>query len=459
MSKAGVTVPYLSVLTRDKDAVITSQATAGELWGRGAKIDMAAVNRPNLDSTPPVQLLIDLPPYQWNHERWYWNESRLATEYRNRQHAHGRFLGTPLPTLVEGEHLWRAFIRPSEEDWLLDHKIQGTIVYPAVGYMAMAIEAARQMASTTGQNGGSGDFSFRKVRAFHLREVEFLAATAPGENQVIETTICVRPAPGSSGDSPDWHSFTISTCTNGKTITKACTGLLKVDFEPDAESGEAHELAEAERHIQARLLRAKAECRQQENPESFYKELARIGLEFGPAFRNMSAIWMGKSQSYCIVDVVNPSSKCDSEQRPFIIHPATFDSILQTITAALAVRSRTPVPTAIAELVISLNTPYKVGQRLQVFSSAVPRGNYEILCEIDALDESSNKPVVLMRGFKATQLPPSDVFGALEKAHNICGRIEWRPSLELLLSRPEDLRNVILNHMDGGGEAVNEVSE
>ncbi|KAI6355517.1 hypothetical protein MCOR25_008163 [Pyricularia grisea] len=453
MSKAGVTVPYLSVLSRGKDAAVTSMATAGELWARGENINIAAVNQPNLDSIPPVQL-IDLPPYQWNHERSYWNESRMATEYRNRQHSFGRFLGAPFPTLVEGEHVWRALIRPSDEDWLLDHKVQGTIVYPAVGYIAMTLEAARRMVTRTGQN-GSGDSS-RKLRAFHLREIEFLAATAPGENQVIEMTICVRPAPGSSGTSPDWHHYTISTCTDGKTISKVCTGLFKVEYEPEAESAEAYELAEADRQIQARLLQTKTECRHQENPQNFYMELARIGLEFGPAFRNMSAIWMGKSQSYCIVDVVNPSSKCDSEQRPFIIHPATFDPILQTITPAVGLPSRTPVPTAIEELVISVDVPYKVGQRLQVCSSVVPRGNYDIMSEIYAVEESSNKPVLLLRGFKATQLPPSDVIGALEKAHKICGRIEWRPSLEYLLSHPEELRKVILNRINGEGEAFNE---
>ncbi|KAH8841236.1 hypothetical protein MCOR27_004598 [Pyricularia oryzae] len=418
---------------------------------------MAAVNQPSLDGGP-LQQLIDLPPYQWNHERSYWSESRLTTEHRHRQHAPSRFLGTPLPTLVEGEHLWRALIRPSDEDWLLDHKIQGVIVYPAVGYIAMAVEAARQLAAgTTGQD-GSGDSSSPKLRAFHFREVEFLAATtAPGEDQVIEITICVRPAPGSLGTSSDWHHFTISSCTDGKTITKVCTGLFRVEYEPAAGSAEAYELAEADRQVQARLLQARADCRRRENPESFYMELSRIGLEFGPAFRNMSEIWMGKSQSYCTVDVVNPSSKRASDtRRPFIIHPATFDPVLQTITAALGLPSRTPVPTAIEELVISADIPCEVGRRLHVCSNAVPRGNYDILSEICALEEESSRPVMLLRGFKASQLPPSDLVGALEKAHKICGRIEWRPSLELLLSRQEDLRNVILNRINGEGEALNE---
>ena len=49
-------------------------------------------------------------------------------------------------------------------------------MYPAVGYVAMAVEAARQMAEAA-TVGAEGDIDRPKVRAFYLRDVEFLAAT------------------------------------------------------------------------------------------------------------------------------------------------------------------------------------------------------------------------------------------------------------------------------------------
>ncbi|KAK1580580.1 fatty acid synthase S-acetyltransferase [Colletotrichum navitas] len=464
MSSCGVTLDYLSVLTRGEDAVATSLAAAGDLWARGAGVDVSSVNSPEQPGAPDTrpQLLTDLPPYQWNHARSYWTESRLGSEYRNRQHPHYRFLGAPLPTLVAGEYMWRALIRPDEEHWLRDHKIQGTVVYPAVGYIAMAVEAARQLATKDGQDG------VRKVRAFRLREVEFLAATQPGEHEPIEMTICARHATqdrpdAAAGATQGWYHFTISTCTDGQAVRKTCAGFITIEREPSPESFEAYELAKMNCDIKNRFLEAQEACRQSKKPETLYEELARIGLEFGPAFRNMSSIWMGESQSYCTVDVVNPSSERDGwsgsegeeAERPFIIHPATFDPITQTIAPAMGFLSRTPVPTAIDELLISVDIPYKVGERLHVFSSVVPRANHDLLSDIYALDESLDRPVLSLRGFKAAQLAPRDCSSSLEDAHNMCGRIEWRPALDVLIRSPDHLKEYLL-HAAAGSASMTE---
>ena len=127
--------------------------------------------------------------------------------------------------------------------------------------------------------------------------------------------LCARPAAAdSSSSSPgERHQFTNSASTDGQTMRKVCTGFFKVDYEPAAHPPAAYGLEASARHVQARLLEAKAICRHRENPGSFYMELARIGLEFGPAFRNMSGIWRGNLQSYCVVDVVNPSSERNVE--------------------------------------------------------------------------------------------------------------------------------------------------
>nr|XP_036584023.1 polyketide synthase [Colletotrichum truncatum]KAF6793282.1 polyketide synthase [Colletotrichum truncatum] len=454
MSSCGIILDYLSVLTRGENAVATMLAAAGALWARGASVDIGAANGTEQPGSPGSQLrpLTDLPPYQWNHARSYWSESRMAVEYRNRKHPHYRFLGAPLPTLVAGEYIWRAFIRPNEEPWLLDHKIQDTVVYPAVGYIAMAVEAARQLAAIDEPDGQ------RKVRAFRLRDVEFLAATELIENEPIEMTICARQTaqdrPSAMASvTPGWYHFTISTCTDRQTVRKTCVGFITIEHDPTPESPEAHELSEMNREIRDRFFEAQEACRQTKEPETLYKELARIGLQFGPAFRNMSSIWMGESQSYCTVNVVNPSSERDGPsvgigdeaERPFIIHPATFDPITQTIAPAMGLLSRTPVPTAIDELLISVDMPYKEGDRLHVFSSVVPRANHDLLSDIYALEETSDRPVLSLRGFKAAQLAPREADTSLENAHKICGRILWKPALDLLLLSPDHLRQYLLH--------------
>ena len=62
--------------------------------------------------------------------------------------------------------MWKGFLRLSEAPWIADHKIQGSILYPGAGYMAMAIEAAVQTADET-----------RKLAAFKLRDIQLTAAS------------------------------------------------------------------------------------------------------------------------------------------------------------------------------------------------------------------------------------------------------------------------------------------
>lgn len=450
MSACGTTLPYLSVLSRGKDAVETALIAVGELWARGLDaIDLASANAPN--DAQRGSMIKHLPSYAWNHERSYWHESRLGVEYRNRQHPHYRFIGAPLPTLVAGEYMWRAFIRPTEEHWVLDHKIHGSVVYPAVGYVAMTVEAARQLAAKDG----------RKIRAFHLRDVEMLAATELVDDKTpVEMVICARPAASSTSsvtgsNKADWFQFIISTCADGKMLRKSCTGYVSVSYDPPSpECAAAKELDVSLREIQERFFEAKASCKRSVDPQMFYAELANIGLEFGPSFQNMSAIWMGESQSVCTVDVVNPAGERDnpgnsSGERPYIIHPATFDPITQTITAAVGLLARTPIPIAIDELVISADIPRDPGQRLQVFSTIQKNtlSRQDLVSEIHALEDTTHRPVLSLRGFRTTQVKAQcrggDATEELADAYQTCGFVLWKPHLDLVVRDSERLRGYL----------------
>lgn len=450
MSACGTTLPYLSMLSRGKDAVETTLTAVGELWARGLDaVDLASANAQT--DAQRGSMIKQLPSYAWNHERSYWHESRLGVEYRNREHPYYRFIGAPLPTLVAGEYTWRAFIRPTEEHWVLDHKIHGSVVYPAVGYVAMTVEAARQLAAKDS----------RKIRAFHLRDVEMLAATELVDDKTpVEMVICARPAASSTSSvtgstKADWFQFIISTCADGKMLRKSCTGYVSVSYDPPSpECAAAKELDVSLREIQERFFEAQASCKRSVDPKTFYAELANIGLEFGPSFQNMSAIWMGESQSVCTVDVVNPAGERDipgnnSGERPYIIHPATFDPITQTITAAVGLLARTPIPTAIDELVISADIPRDAGQRLQVFSTIENTlGRQDLVSEIHALEDSTHRPVLSLRGFRAAQVKAQRPRGGntadeLADAYQTCGFVLWKPHLGSVVRDPARLRDYL----------------
>ena len=57
-------ISYTSVLTRGKDALISSMEAAGALWCRGHNVDLGKVNEGKGQSRPQ-RVLRDLPPYPW----------------------------------------------------------------------------------------------------------------------------------------------------------------------------------------------------------------------------------------------------------------------------------------------------------------------------------------------------------------------------------------------------------
>lgn len=112
---------YLSVLQRDKDAIGTALAVAGEVWSRGCTVNIASTVNPNEAKADQPSLLVDAPKYPWNHGVEYWSEPRLSTAHRFRKHPRQDLLGSP----VEGssEPAWRHFLRMPENPWMEDHQV------------------------------------------------------------------------------------------------------------------------------------------------------------------------------------------------------------------------------------------------------------------------------------------------------------------------------------------------
>ena len=113
---------YCSILIRGRPASETVLEALGQLYCFGYPLDLAKIPQ---HSTKPLEgnLLIDLPPYPWNHAKKYWLESRISKSYRFRQAPHNHLLGTPVSDWNPLEMRWRNLIRISENPWMKDHKV------------------------------------------------------------------------------------------------------------------------------------------------------------------------------------------------------------------------------------------------------------------------------------------------------------------------------------------------
>lgn len=116
------------------------------LFTKGCRtVDLYEVNAPEGLQTIQPQVVVDLPPYFWNHSKTHWAESRLSLEHRFRRHARTDFLGYPVSDWNPMEPRWRNLVRLREQPWIKGHVVQGSYVYPGTGYLCMAIEALQQL--------------------------------------------------------------------------------------------------------------------------------------------------------------------------------------------------------------------------------------------------------------------------------------------------------------------------
>ena len=422
-------VKYVSVLSRKRNGIRTALGAAGSLLAEGIPVRMKEVNN-YADESLYGQLrpLVDLPAYSWNHTRTYWANSRFSKQYRNRQRAQSSLLGAPFPELGEKGKVWRGITRLSEESWVKDHTIQTSILYPAAGFIAMVIEAARQVAEQG-----------RTARSFKLRDIQITAPAVMSED--FDTEFVLQFSPHLTGTRDNLSTFTnfvLSTSSNGQDLRQNCSGLLLIEYQfaegSDMALEHALESLESRDHYRDTLR----SCHISEEPDTFYQELAKIGLNYGPAFQGLSEICSGEGLSCCAVSVpdIGLSSGGGDNQRPHIIHPTTLDTMFHAVFAAFkhpkGQLNSTMVPKSIDEVIVSAKIGYSAGTIFKGFSHTSRKGFRELISDLVMLDSHLLGPVVSVKGFCCAALlaiteSPSEELALAEK--KIFSKAVWKPVL------------------------------
>lgn len=441
-------IPYYSVLKRNEDAIQTSLSMAGSVFAHGGDINISEVNNDAGEmETVKLQPLVDLPMYPWNHTQRYWTESRIVRDYRLRKQPNLGLIGAPSPSFAQGEHTWRKFIKLSEEPWVADHRIQSSIVYPGAGFLAMALEAAYQIADPN-----------QRAASVRLRDVQLVAAAVIQEDTPLECIVHLRPHFAGTRDSAStWTEFIVTSSPQGQTLQRNCSGLLIIDYELPKESTTTQERALEFESLQGQYVEAAQLCKNHISPSVFYEDLDKIGLAYGPTFTNVTEIRSVDGHSFCAVDI--PSTKIDIieglQQRPHIVHPGTLDAVFHLAFAAVnggeAELVQPMVPRAIDEVVISTDIPFTPGYRLSGFSNAARHGFKEFKADIFMMAEEAARPVVEIRGFTCMEIGGSSSANDDTAARGICSKLTWKPAISILTRQEkEDLINNASQDSDTG---------
>ncbi|KAK0506975.1 hypothetical protein JMJ35_010675 [Cladonia borealis] len=131
---SGTELPYTGLFHRSASAIESVAEGFGYIWSRLGKdaIDLQRYDQ-FVTGGSPCRLLKGLPTYAWNHDE-YWNESRYAKAIRLQPGPVHELLGHMTPDSNEQDMRWRHVLKPTNIPWLMGHRLQNQIVFPAAGY-------------------------------------------------------------------------------------------------------------------------------------------------------------------------------------------------------------------------------------------------------------------------------------------------------------------------------------
>jgi acyl transferase domain-containing protein len=313
----GRAIHYDALLQRGHASTETFAKALGELWvhlGADAHIDFAGFHKAFAKKIPSAvqraRLLDALPGYPWDHQRLYWKESRISANYRLHSNPRHCLLGHRRPDDSKHDMRWRNILRLNEVPWLRGHSFQGEAVFPAAGYISMAVDASQSLVSD-----GCG-------MTVEIRDLEILHALVLRDDLVgMEVLFSLQVNPAS-----DIGTVTASfVCASGLSRPDA-------DFRVNARGQVSISVnktglaSDAVLPLRTQMLRAMLAI----DSTQLYRTLGALGLEYSGLFRALVDVQRTTRMSTARASW--SSSELDSSMR---IHPAVLDTGFQAIFASV----------------------------------------------------------------------------------------------------------------------------
>jgi acyl transferase domain-containing protein len=460
---------YIPTLIGGSNASEDVLRTAGNLFTLGYPVDMAKVNA--LETVSPIgsvshthgRTIVDLPNYAWNKSRALWHEPRASRNHRFKQFRRHEILGSRVPDDNPLVPTWRNFLSLSNTKWLADHKINDDVVFPAAGYITMAIEAVRQISSGTSPQAYGAD----EATAFELRNIQIKSAlvlnAAPNTEGGVYTFLTLTRASSES----KWYSFSV--CSQQPAPSDRRPGPLSRD-ESKADIHCYGEIAGVPRRgielsPDPDIARIRRECKgwtgRQASPHVWYQNFSRIGYNYTNTFQVLSSLRAPAVESQAgdarpSAEAVIALPAAASLRSHYAVAPAVIDGVLQTLLTTSVwgkpgALQNLAVPTKIDGLYVA--APETGSTSLRCSSYIIPEvqdseaSKDGILGSAEAVDERTGQLVIALDKLACTNINQTqDGSGGLTEVH----KVVWKPdvsSLGRFEIGPEDgpLRNVVLD--------------
>ena len=302
-------LPYCGTLSRGGNDVEAFSDALGFLWmhlgSRG--VDFPSYSRAVQGESVKPQLVVGLPSYQWNHGRSHWSESRRSRRLRSPKQPPHELLGSLAPDSTAHDLRWTNVLKTSEISWLDGHKLQGQTVFPAAGYVSMALEASRALESPG-----------TPVELFQLHGLSIPKAIAfeDADNSGVETLVTLTGVQqqGSKATAHfSCYALSVSSAGTDRDLELMATATVEVAFgTPNLDS---LPLAPQEDYNMSSL-----------DPERFYSSLADFGYDYSGPFKTMHSMQRKLNYATALID-----SYCymEDDMSTYLVHPSTLDTAFQ----------------------------------------------------------------------------------------------------------------------------------
>ncbi|KAI9154717.1 polyketide synthase-1 [Paramyrothecium foliicola] len=319
-STTGSDLPYTGLLSRGQSDVQSLSIALGFVWTRIGfnSVQFSAVQT-LLSGICSERVIQDLPAYPFEHQRTYWAGSRVSNHFKHR-----RAIDTPNPVLgspcseatTPGEFQWRNMLRPDDMVWLKGHMLQGQTVFPATGYVSMAVEATKALAADA------------SISVFEVIRMEIPRAIAfDHDGASVETIFSVSSVDSSEPGliSAEWACYSVS--DGGDNLVLNARGHVAGRLASAAADALPGELSDSFNLVDVK-------------EDTFYNNLSKIGYGYLPPFQGLRDI--RRKPGYSTGTLLDESGS--SWENSLIVHPGMLDSALQTIFAAWSYPGDTQLP-------------------------------------------------------------------------------------------------------------------
>jgi acyl transferase domain-containing protein len=262
---------------------------------------------------------ISLPTYPLAGERYSISKRPTATRHVPESPRHARLhplISHNSSTLNEVSF---SSLLSAREFYAQDHRVRGQMVFPGSGFLEIACISAAMAGA-------------RRVR--RLRDVLW-SQPLVFRQECESLRIALKSV-------EDGAEYIITSFDADRETVVHSEGMVYF-------GGDATEFPQAQATID--IERLKEHCSKRLDCDRYYELFDAAGLQYGPAFRTLRELYVGKSQALSRIEIAAPLRAEFSE---FILHPCILDGALQTVSTLIGdVACDTPhLPFAIGDVEI-----------------------------------------------------------------------------------------------------------